>query len=80
MGYLGPAIDPPQTARWQGTVYRRRFAYGEVFLNSKIGTAGTINFGGTRRFIQGTQAPAVNKGGTGTSAPIGVRDGLIVLY
>lgn len=80
MGYLGPPIDPPQTVPWVGSIYRRRFTFGEVFWNPKGGSAQTINFGGSRRFIQGTQAPLINKGGSGTSAPMGVRDGLIVLY
>ncbi|MFO1465865.1 MAG: hypothetical protein U1F35_05405 [Steroidobacteraceae bacterium] len=80
MGYLGPWVDPPQTAPTQGTAYRRRATYGEVWWNPKGGSSLTINFGRTVRFIQGTQAPLINKGGTGTTAPMSVRDGLIVLY
>lgn len=80
LGYLGRWTDPPQTAPTQGTAYRRRAEFGEAWWNSKIGVARVIDFGRIVRFIQGRQAPAVNKGGTGTSAPIGVRDGLIVLY
>ena len=80
IGYLGTATDPPQTAAYQGCTWRRRFQYGEVWWNPKDCAATTLNFGYTVHFINGYQAPSVNKGGTGATAPISARDGLIVLY
>lgn len=79
LGYLGTAIDPPQTTAWQGTVFRREYQNGYVYWNPKGGTAATINFGGTQRFINGAQAPTINRGGSGTTAAMAVRDGLITL-
>lgn len=80
MGYLGPAVDGPQTTPFQNGMYRRRYTYGEVWWNPKGNGAQTISFGRTVRFISGSQAPTINTGGTGTTRAIATRDGLIVLY
>jgi hypothetical protein len=80
IGYLGAAVDPPQTTAHQGCYWRRRFQYGEVWWSPASCSAGTISFGYTVNFIAGVQAPSFNTGGSGSTHPISSRDGIIVLY
>jgi hypothetical protein len=80
LGYLGTAVDPPQTAPYQNGYWRRRFQNGEVWWSPRQASAGTINFGRTVYFIKGTEAPGFNNGGSGTTHSIDKRDGIIVLY
>ena len=80
VGYLGTAVDPPQTAAYQGCYWRRRFQYGEVWWSPASCSAGSINFGYTVNFIAGVQAPYFNTGGSGNTHEISSRDGIVVLY
>jgi hypothetical protein len=80
LGYLGAAVDPPQTGPYQNGYWRRRFQNGEVWWSPREAAAGTIYFSRTVYFINGVQAPYFNTGGSGTSHAISSRDGIVVLY
>jgi hypothetical protein len=80
LGYLGTAVDPPQTGPIQNGYWRRRFQNGEVWWSPREAAAGNINFGRTVYFISGVQAPSFNNGASGTAHSISSRDGLVVLY
>ena len=54
-GYLGVAIDPPQTygSPWNGTIYRRRFTNGTVYVNCGTASSGPYSLGGTYYHLRG---------------------------
>lgn len=77
-GWLGPAIDPPQTAPWQKGVFRRRFQNGMALVNPKGNgpQAVSVEPGYTR--FRGTQAPSVNNGEPAVTISLADRDGLLL--
>ena len=80
VGYLGPWIDPPQTAPFQNGCYRRRATFGEVWMNPYDNVDTTVTYGRTVRHISGTQDTAYNNGASVTSDTLTAGDGRIVLY
>jgi len=73
--WLGEAVDPPQLAPWSGTIWRRRFQNGVIYLNESLfnnallscvdttpGTGEVLT--GTVKKISGVQDPVHNDGST----------------
>lgn len=86
--WLGPWIDGPQTAAFQGSCWRRRATNGEVWLVPKGAGPQTITFvtgtnpsGPTRtvKLINSAQDPKQN-GASITTFAAGDRDGIAVRY
>lgn len=76
-GWLGAAIDPPQTVAWQNGVYRRTFANGIALVNPR-GNDRTVTIEpGYTRFL-GVQDPVTNNGQVATSVTLADRDGLLL--
>ena len=80
IGYLGTAVDPPQTTPTQNGCYRRRFQNGEVWLCPPGNGTVTISYGRTVHHIRGSQYPGYNDGAAVTSDTYNARDGRVVLY
>jgi hypothetical protein len=79
VGYLGQAMDPPQTSAWSQGVYRREFYNGLVLVNPKGNGARTVNVGEGWKKIVGRQDPKHNDGQSVTSITLDEQDGIILL-
>jgi len=76
---LGQATSAPATTAWQNGVYRRDFANGIALVNPKGNGVRTVTLETTYQRLSGTQASAVNSGGTTTTVTLQDRDGIILL-
>jgi hypothetical protein len=79
VGYLGPPVDPPQTAAWQNGVWRRRYANGAAFVNPKGNGPQTVTLGTTLYHLHGAEQPTINTGQPATTVMLQDRDGIIML-
>jgi hypothetical protein len=79
VGYLGPPVDPPQSASWQNGVWRRRYQNGTAYVNPKGNGMQTVNLGVTQYHMRGSQQPTVNTGASATSVTLQDRDGIVML-
>lgn len=73
--FLGAAVDGPQSAPWSGSVWRREFANGWVYVTD---SAATVSLTGLHRMTS-TRGDPINNGAVGGSVNLANRDGIIVL-
>lgn len=78
-GYLGVAIDSPQTSSWLQGVWRRRFVGGWALVNPKGNGSQTVSLGTTMHKLTGSQVPSINNGASVTSVTLADGDGLILI-
>ncbi|MGH7996019.1 MAG: putative glycoside hydrolase, partial [Opitutaceae bacterium] len=83
-GWLGAAIDPPQTTPYQNGVFLRRFENGLAIVNPRtnpdlsVRTAETITLPSGYKHFLGKQDPVTNNGQPVTSITIQAGDGVLL--
>lgn len=78
-GWLGTAIDPPQTRAWQKGVYRRRFRNGVVLINPRGNGVQTVTIEPGYRRIKGIQDAVTNNGQPVAKLTLQDRDGVLLV-
>jgi hypothetical protein len=80
--WLGRAVDPAQSDKpaWKDGVYRRRFEFGEIYVNYKGNGTRTLTLDRAMKKLKGTQRPTVNDGKTVTEITLPERSAVFLLY
>lgn len=75
--WLGAAIDPPQTAAWSGSIWRRRYTNGTIYLAPQGVGSGSISI--TAGHLPSGSTDPLYNGAAISTWNYGDRDSIIVL-